>query len=228
MLLDNIWLPIIPSLLTIIAVVLGAIYLYKKSGSASSNQQKTAKPEDKPRCEEPITASEATDTATAGGKYKEQDTGHLTAEDEEENEGSNIEEADEDSSGGKAAPYMCPFMAIMAEQKAKEKNEGKATTADTPHQESPHPKGLSDVPWARQDVYDPLEYHAHTQAEFKKVRSRVASRLIAKELSEEQLEEEKEVQEVQMSQIFKLLREHEEKFGVHSLDEMQQQMKLYM
>ncbi|CAL1527480.1 unnamed protein product [Lymnaea stagnalis] len=74
---------------------------------------------------------------------------------------------------------------------------------------------------------DPVDYCEHIQGEIKRVQQSVATRTIAKNLTEEQLNEEREVQRKQLAEIFKLMQEQQDRFGIGSMDDMQEQMKLY-
>lgn len=50
---------------------------------------------------------------------------------------------------------------------------------------------------------------------------------IEEDMTEEQKANEREIQRQQMEAIFKLMEDQEEKFGVGTMDDMQEQMKLY-
>lgn len=76
-------------------------------------------------------------------------------------------------------------------------------------------------------VIDPVTYCEHIQGEIKKVKQKVATRKICEGLTKEQLAEERERQREQLSQIFKLMQEQKERFGINSMEEMQDQMRLY-
>ncbi|XP_060071344.1 uncharacterized protein LOC132551247 [Ylistrum balloti] len=77
------------------------------------------------------------------------------------------------------------------------------------------------------DDIDPVEYCEHIQSEVKKAKQRVTTKKIVEELTPEQVKEELEIQQQQLQNIFQLMQTQNEKFGVNSLDEVQQQMKLY-
>ncbi|ESO83916.1 hypothetical protein LOTGIDRAFT_229500 [Lottia gigantea] len=74
---------------------------------------------------------------------------------------------------------------------------------------------------------DPMEYCEHIQGEVKRVKQKVATKQIQESMSQEQLEEEREVQQQQLEQIFALMKEQEEKFGVQNVTDIKEQMKLY-
>lgn len=75
---------------------------------------------------------------------------------------------------------------------------------------------------------DPVEYCNHIQREVKKARQRVALQKIESEMSSEQRHREREIQRQQLENIFKLMEDQKERFGVGSVDDVQEQMKLYI
>jgi DNA topoisomerase VI subunit B len=78
-----------------------------------------------------------------------------------------------------------------------------------------------------QPEWDPLTYCEHIQSEVKKAKQRVTAKKFNKELTDDQIEEEREVQRKQLQSIFELMQSESEKFGINSLDDVQSQMKLY-
>lgn len=74
---------------------------------------------------------------------------------------------------------------------------------------------------------DPVDYCEHIQGEIKRVQQKVATKSIAKTLTEDQLQEEKEIQRQQLAEIFRLMQEQQDRFGIGTMDDMQEQMKLY-
>ena len=74
---------------------------------------------------------------------------------------------------------------------------------------------------------DPLDYCSHIQGEVKRVKQRVTTKKIQENLTEDQLEEERKIQREQLEYIFKLMADQGEKFGITSMDDVKQQMKLY-
>lgn len=74
---------------------------------------------------------------------------------------------------------------------------------------------------------DPVYYCEHIQGEIKKVKQDVTTRKICEGLSPEQIAEERQRQQEQLAEIFKLMQERQEQFGISSMDEMQAQMRLY-
>ncbi|KAL8565551.1 hypothetical protein ACOMHN_049527 [Nucella lapillus] len=79
----------------------------------------------------------------------------------------------------------------------------------------------------QQPTIDPVYYCEHIQGEIKKVKQGVATRKICESLSSDQIAEEKRRQQDQLAEIFKLMQQQEEKFGISSMEEMQEQMGLY-
>lgn len=79
-----------------------------------------------------------------------------------------------------------------------------------------------------ENLIDPLQYCEHIQSEVKKARHRVATKEIRRNLTAEEMENEREIQRKQIEDIFKLMEQHSDKFGVASEDDVRQQMKLYV
>ena len=61
----------------------------------------------------------------------------------------------------------------------------------------------------------------------KSARQSAIEKQLAAGLSKEQLMKEKEVQATQLAAIFELLKEKEDQFHIRSMDELQEQLKLY-
>ncbi|XP_067129561.1 matrix-remodeling-associated protein 7-like [Centruroides vittatus] len=57
--------------------------------------------------------------------------------------------------------------------------------------------------------------------------ARIAEMVINAGLTEQQKQEEKEVQKQQLSEIFRLMQEQADKFGVTTMSDVEEQMKLY-
>lgn len=74
---------------------------------------------------------------------------------------------------------------------------------------------------------DPLYYCEHIQSEIKKVKQGVTTRKICQDMSEDQMAEERQRQRDQLAEIFRLMQEQQDKFGINSMEEMQDQMRLY-
>ncbi|XP_066992115.1 uncharacterized protein [Anabrus simplex] len=56
---------------------------------------------------------------------------------------------------------------------------------------------------------------------------RAQQEAILKNMTEEQLQEEREIEKAQLSAIFELLRQQEEKFQVSTMEELETQLRLY-
>lgn len=76
--------------------------------------------------------------------------------------------------------------------------------------------------------HDPMDYCDHIQREMKRTKHRLAMEKIEAEMTEEQKEEERQAQRQQLEEIFSLMQNHREEFGLSSVDEIQEQMKLYI
>jgi len=77
------------------------------------------------------------------------------------------------------------------------------------------------------ETQDPVSYCEHIQGEVKRVKQKLATKRIQETLTQEQIDEEKKVQQQQLEAIFKLMQEQSEKFGLTSMDDVQDQMSLY-
>lgn len=77
-------------------------------------------------------------------------------------------------------------------------------------------------------ISDPMEYCAHLQREIKKTKQRVALEKINSEMTKEQRDLEREVQRRQLEDIFRMMEEQKEKFGMSSVDDVRHQMRLYI
>jgi hypothetical protein len=80
----------------------------------------------------------------------------------------------------------------------------------------------------KSDGRDPVEYCTHIQSQIKQTQHRLAQEKIMSKLSREQQEEERAIQRRQLEEIFRLMEEHKEKFGVSDVDDVKEQMKLYV
>ena len=75
---------------------------------------------------------------------------------------------------------------------------------------------------------DPVEYCTHIQSQIKQTQHRLTQDKIMSKLTRQQLEEEREIQRRQLEDIFRLMEENKEKFGVNDVDDVRDQMKLYV
>lgn len=100
----------------------------------------------------------------------------------------------------------------------------------------PWPIGSEDEPMEdelpeqtlRASCRDPVEFCGHLQREIKKTQQRVALQQIEAVMTREQREQERAIQRQQMEAIFRLMEEQKEKFGITSLDDVHQQMNMYI
>jgi uncharacterized membrane protein YccC len=75
---------------------------------------------------------------------------------------------------------------------------------------------------------DPVDYCSHIQRQVKKTRQRIAQQKIEATMTREQRDEEREVQRKQLEEIFRLMEEQKEKFGIKDADDVKEQLKLYV
>ena len=74
---------------------------------------------------------------------------------------------------------------------------------------------------------DPVYYCEHIQGEIKKVKHDLTNKKICEDLTEDQIAEERARQKDQLAEIFRLMQEQQEQFGIDSMDEIHDQMRLY-
>lgn len=79
-----------------------------------------------------------------------------------------------------------------------------------------------------EEILDPVDYCDHIQREVKLTKQKAALKEIESHMTDEQVEEERRTQKKQLEEIFKLMAEQKEHFGINSVDDVQDQMKLYM
>lgn len=77
-------------------------------------------------------------------------------------------------------------------------------------------------------VEDPKEYCDHIPSQVKRTQQRVAVQKIEESMDEKDKEHEREVQRQQLEAIFNLMAEEKEKFGLDSMDDVQNQMQMYV
>ena len=75
---------------------------------------------------------------------------------------------------------------------------------------------------------DALKFCGHIPAEIKKARVNATKKKIEQEMTDEQKETEQELQRKQLQAIFELMEENKDKFGVDSMEDIDDQMRLYM
>ncbi|XP_062569885.1 matrix-remodeling-associated protein 7-like [Saccostrea cucullata] len=106
----------------------------------------------------------------------------------------------------------------------------KTHTDQSQTEDAPEEVGDGDAPLLSSNLQpeiDPLTYCEHIQSEVKKAKQRVTAKKFNKDLTEEQIEEEREVQRKQLQSIFELMQTESDRFGISSLEDVQSQMKLY-
>ena len=77
-------------------------------------------------------------------------------------------------------------------------------------------------------VQDPVTFCEHIQSEVKKAEQKFATKKLREEMTTDQIAEERVIQQQQLSAIFKMMEDDSDKFGISSLGDMTEQMKLYM
>jgi len=75
---------------------------------------------------------------------------------------------------------------------------------------------------------DALEFCGHIPSEIKKAKVKATQKKIEQEMTAEQKEEERRLQREQLKAIFDMMADQKEKFGVGSVDDINEQMRLYM
>ncbi|XP_006818442.1 uncharacterized protein LOC100376018 [Saccoglossus kowalevskii] len=76
-------------------------------------------------------------------------------------------------------------------------------------------------------ISDPVGYTEHIQGKVKQARAKYITKQIEKKMTPNQIEEERETQRRQLAAIYSLMKESEDKFGVDSVTEVNEQFKLY-
>ncbi|XP_070580616.1 matrix-remodeling-associated protein 7-like [Ptychodera flava] len=74
---------------------------------------------------------------------------------------------------------------------------------------------------------DPLEYSEHIQGKVKQAKAKYITKQIEKKMTANQIAEEREVQRRQLEAIFNLMKQSENKFGTSSMEDIDEQFKLY-
>ena len=76
---------------------------------------------------------------------------------------------------------------------------------------------------------DPVEYCSHIQSEMKKAQRKATAKIVQEDMTDDDRERERQVQREQLEAIFKLMqKQQEENYGIGSLDDVQNQAKLYL
>lgn len=74
---------------------------------------------------------------------------------------------------------------------------------------------------------DPLAYCSHIPGEIRRTQQRIVLEEAEKAMDEEARKKEREIQRQQLAAIFNLMEKQKDKFGVDSMEDINEQMKLY-
>lgn len=77
------------------------------------------------------------------------------------------------------------------------------------------------------DEVDAKTYTEHIPAEIKKVKQRIISKEIEGKMTPEERLKEREIQRKQLEEIYKLMQEQDDKFGIEDMTDVSEQMKYY-
>jgi len=83
----------------------------------------------------------------------------------------------------------------------------------------------SDRDFARSD---PMKFCSHIQGQIKKTQHRVAQQKIESTMTEQERSKERDIQRQQLEEIFRVMEEQKEKFGVNDVSDVQEQLKMYI
>jgi len=75
---------------------------------------------------------------------------------------------------------------------------------------------------------DPMRFCSHIQGQIKKTKHRVAQQKIEETMTHEERSKERDIQRQQLEEIFRIMEEHKEKFGVSDVSDVQEQLKMYI
>lgn len=93
---------------------------------------------------------------------------------------------------------------------------------------------VDDINSERQDVdqslmrSDPMKFCSHIQSQIKQAKHRIAQQKIESKMSDEERSQEREIQRRQLEEIFCLMEEQKEQFGVNDVSDVQEQLKMYI
>ncbi|CAM1303638.1 Uncharacterised protein g3559 [Pycnogonum litorale] len=83
------------------------------------------------------------------------------------------------------------------------------------------------INYSDENKTDILEFAEHVPAQVKKMKQKVTTKKIWQNMTEEDKRKEIDVQKQQLDDIFNLIQDHGEKFGISTISEMEEQMRLY-
>jgi len=75
---------------------------------------------------------------------------------------------------------------------------------------------------------DPMKFCSHIQGQIKKTKHRVAQEKIEATMTEEERGKERDIQRRQLEEIFRVMEEQKEVFGVNDVSDVQEQLKMYI
>lgn len=75
---------------------------------------------------------------------------------------------------------------------------------------------------------DPMKYCSHIQGQIKQTQHRIAQQKIEAMMSEEERSKEKDIRRQQLADIFRVMEEQKEKYGVKDVSDIQEQLKMYI
>ena len=75
---------------------------------------------------------------------------------------------------------------------------------------------------------DPLKFCSHIQGHIKQTTHRIAQEKIEATMTVEERDKEREIQRRQLEEIFRVMEEQKEKFGVNDVSDVQEQLKMYI
>jgi len=73
-----------------------------------------------------------------------------------------------------------------------------------------------------------MKFCSHIQSQIKQTKHRVAQQQIESKMSQEDRDKEREIQRRQLEEIFRVMEEQKDKFGVNDVTDIQEQLKMYI
>jgi len=73
-----------------------------------------------------------------------------------------------------------------------------------------------------------MKFCSHIQSQIKQTKHRVAQQQIESKMSQEERDKEREIQRRQLEEIFRVMEEQKDKFGVNDVMDIQEQLKMYI
>lgn len=75
---------------------------------------------------------------------------------------------------------------------------------------------------------DPVKFCSHIPGHIKQTKHRIAQQKIEATMTQEERNQEREIQHRQMEEIFRVMEDQKDKFGVNDMADIQDQMKMYI